>query len=222
MPSAGFCSAVRRPLDRLSRLLGDTEQISRGKLNRLRCTTAGSTLRALDGYGLRDTLPARPALAPRIRFLFIGSHLCSTLPSDPASRRQPLRFANPSPPSGWVEDFHLRAIEHARHTTIRLFAGAVRQGQVAVSVLIAAVRASATFCGSARWCTACRCCKSSPGGLRQPAQHDLLDRPYWPERQHSPVANAPLKSPSPAGRPHPRRRQRSPAERAELRRARPR
>ena len=80
-------------------------------------TTAGSTLRALDGYGLRDSLPARPALAPRIRFLFIGSHLCSTLPSDLTSRRQPLRFTNPSPPSGWVEDFHLQAIEHARHTT---------------------------------------------------------------------------------------------------------
>ena len=28
----------------------------------------------------------------------------------------PLRFANPSPPSGWVEDFHLQAVEHARHT----------------------------------------------------------------------------------------------------------
>ena len=93
------------------------KQTSRGKLNRLRCTTAGSTLRVLDGYGLRDQLPARPTLAPRIRFLFIGSHLCSTLPSDPASRRQPLRFTNPSPPSDWVEDFHLRAIEHARHTT---------------------------------------------------------------------------------------------------------
>src|ERR1700694_3101860 len=117
MPSADFCSAVRRPLGRLSRLAGDTGQISRVKLNRLRCTTARSTLRALDGYGLRDTLPARPALTPPIRFLFIGSHLFSTPPSDPASRRQPLRFTNPSPPSGWVEDFHLRAIEHARHTT---------------------------------------------------------------------------------------------------------
>src|SRR5438105_6557228 len=117
MPSADFCPAVRRPLGPLSRLWDDTGQISRGKLNRLRCTTAGSTLRALDGYGLRDQLPARPALAPPIRFLFIGSHLCSTLPSDPASRRQPLRFTNPSPPSGWVEDFHLQAIEHARHTT---------------------------------------------------------------------------------------------------------
>ncbi len=29
------------------------------------------------------------------------------------------RTTNPSPPSGWVEDFHLRAIEHARHTTRR-------------------------------------------------------------------------------------------------------
>ena len=28
----------------------------------------------------------------------------------------PLRFANPSPPSGWVEDFHLQAVDHARHT----------------------------------------------------------------------------------------------------------
>ncbi|MGO8735186.1 MAG: hypothetical protein ACLQVM_20605, partial [Terriglobia bacterium] len=30
----------------------------------------------------------------------------------------PLRFANPSPPSGWVEDFHLQAVEHARHTRL--------------------------------------------------------------------------------------------------------
>src|SRR5260370_13063012 len=89
MPSADFCSAVRRPRGRLSRLADDTGQISRGKLNRLRCTTAGSTLRVLDGYGLRDKSPARPTLAPRIRFLFIGSHLCSALPSDPASRRRP-------------------------------------------------------------------------------------------------------------------------------------
>ena len=29
----------------------------------------------------------------------------------------PCVFANPSPPSGRVEDFHFRAAEHARHTT---------------------------------------------------------------------------------------------------------
>ncbi len=31
----------------------------------------------------------------------------------------PLRFANPSPPSGWIEDFHLQAVDHARHTNER-------------------------------------------------------------------------------------------------------
>ncbi len=29
----------------------------------------------------------------------------------------PCVLANPSPPSGWVEDFHLQAAEHAQHTT---------------------------------------------------------------------------------------------------------
>src|ERR1700675_4380643 len=28
----------------------------------------------------------------------------------------PLRFANPSPPSGWIEDFHLQAVVHTRRT----------------------------------------------------------------------------------------------------------
>ncbi len=51
-----------------------------------------------------------------IRFLSIGPRLCSTLPSDPASRRHPCGFANPSPPSGWIEDSHLQAVDHARHT----------------------------------------------------------------------------------------------------------
>src|ERR1035441_10324496 len=70
MPSADFVSAVRVPLDSLSPLT-DTEQSSWGKLSRLLCTAAGSTLRTLDGYGLRGKLPARPALAPNIRFLSI-------------------------------------------------------------------------------------------------------------------------------------------------------
>src|ERR1017187_797309 len=89
MPSADFCPAVRPPFDSLSRR-SDTEQISWGKLSRLLCTAAESTLRTLDGYGLRGKLPARPALAPCIRFLSIDSHICYTLLSDPASRRQPL------------------------------------------------------------------------------------------------------------------------------------
>src|SRR5271169_158750 len=88
-PSADFCPAVRPPLGCLSRR-SDTEQISWGNLSRLPCTVAESTLRTLDGYGLRGTLPARPALAPSIRFLSIDSHFCLVLPSDPTSRRRPL------------------------------------------------------------------------------------------------------------------------------------
>src|SRR5260370_41428960 len=42
----------------------DTEQISWGKFSHLPCTVAGSTLRVLDGYGLRGKWPARPTLAP--------------------------------------------------------------------------------------------------------------------------------------------------------------
>src|ERR1700732_3945204 len=62
MPSADFCPAVRPPHGTLSRR-SDTEQISWGKFSRLPCTVAGSTLRILDGYGLRGKWPAR-ALYP--------------------------------------------------------------------------------------------------------------------------------------------------------------
>ena len=86
MPYADFCPAVRMPLDILSHR-SDTGQLSWGKLNRLPCTIAGSTLCVFDGCGLRSTLPARPTLTPHIRFLSIDSHVCSTLPSDLVGRR---------------------------------------------------------------------------------------------------------------------------------------
>ncbi len=86
MPSADFCSAVRLPLSRLSRR-SDTEQISWGKFSHFPCTDRRIYVSHLDGYGLRGKSPARPALAPSIRFLSIDSHVCSMLPSDPASRR---------------------------------------------------------------------------------------------------------------------------------------
>ena len=86
MPYADFCSAVSPSYGRLSRFR-DAGQISRGNFGRLLRTIAGSTLRALDGYGLRGTLAARPTLTPYTRFLSIDSRICSTLPSDPASRR---------------------------------------------------------------------------------------------------------------------------------------
>ena len=90
MPSADFCTTLGEFRNSLSLDSGTAVQISRGKFGRLRRTTAGFTLCALDGHGLRSMTPARPALTPRLRFLFIGSRLCSTLPSDITSRENAL------------------------------------------------------------------------------------------------------------------------------------
>src|ERR1700693_4425229 len=106
----------------------DTEQISWGKFSHLPCAVAGSTLRILDGYGLRGKWPARPRLAPCTRFLSIDSHVCSTLPSDSPRGDSPCVVTNPSPPSGWVEDFHLQVTEHAQHTTKSLRDSPLKRG----------------------------------------------------------------------------------------------
>ena len=58
---------------------------------------------------VRPGRPRYPVLVHRAAALlraYFRPHLAMT----------PLRFANPSPPSGWIEDFHLQAVAHARHT----------------------------------------------------------------------------------------------------------
>jgi hypothetical protein len=116
MPSADSCASVRSPCGFLSSVRNKT-QASPGKLDRLRRTPAGSTALVLDGSGLCDKWPARPAkdasypvsvrrVAVLLRTAF-RRHLAMT----------PLCFASPSPPSGWTGDLHPQAIEHAGHTT---------------------------------------------------------------------------------------------------------
>ena len=63
-------------------------QISRDKFDRFLRAATEFTLCVLDRYGLRDHMLACPTLTPQIRFLYIGSRICSTLPSDPALRRR--------------------------------------------------------------------------------------------------------------------------------------
>src|SRR5215510_4575024 len=61
---------------------------------------------------VRSGRPLYPVLVHRAAALLHASfrpHLAVT----------PLRFANPSPPAGWIEDSHLQAVDHARHTTKR-------------------------------------------------------------------------------------------------------
>jgi hypothetical protein len=53
---------------------------------------------------------------PPIRFLSIGPYLCSTLPSDPGSRRRPCA-ALPFTSIRLGRDFHPLAVAHARRTT---------------------------------------------------------------------------------------------------------
>jgi len=55
------------------------------------------------------------------------------LPIQFPPRDAPLRFAITLPPSGCEEDFHLQAIEHARHTKKRERLGASRTDHVEVS-----------------------------------------------------------------------------------------
>jgi len=116
MPDADFCSAVRLPFGSLSRT-GDAEQISWGKLSRLPCTIAESTLRTL----MEVDFAVRCPLVRCWRLVF--GFCPSTRTFAPCFLRTPPRggspciITRPSPPSGWPEDFHLQAAEHAQHTT---------------------------------------------------------------------------------------------------------
>ena len=90
--------------------------LPRGKSDRLHRTPAKFTALALDGYGLRDLVLTRPTITAS--YLVPVRRVAALLHASfrPRLTTTPLRFANPSPPSGWVEDFHLQAAEHARHT----------------------------------------------------------------------------------------------------------
>ena len=85
---------------------------------------------ALDGCGLRYTVPTRPTPYASIRFLFIGSRLCFHASFRPLLAETPLRFAFTSPPSGCERDFHPLALRHARHTTTPALPAALCGGRV--------------------------------------------------------------------------------------------
>ena len=95
------------------------QQISRGKFDCLQRTTAGFTRTHFDGYGLCCSLPTRPQVLASYPVLVHRRTPLLHASFRPHLAMTPLRFANPSPPSGWVEDFHLQAVVHTRHTTKR-------------------------------------------------------------------------------------------------------
>src|SRR5215469_1694172 len=92
------------------------QQISRGKFDRLQRTPARFTCNRLDGYGLRCSLPTRPRVQASYPVLVHQRTLLLHASFRPHLATTPLRFANPSPPSGWIRDSHPQTVEHARHT----------------------------------------------------------------------------------------------------------
>src|SRR4051812_25211910 len=117
MPSADFCAGVRVPRSPLS-LVSKTRRRP-PEVSSIAFTAHPPDLqpRALDGYGLRDQLSARPTRAASypVSVRQVAALLHASF--RPRLAATPLRFANTSPPSGCVGDLHPLAIEHARHTT---------------------------------------------------------------------------------------------------------
>ena len=116
LPSADFSRPVRTDRSIRSRDFATSERSPEVSSTTFGAQPPNLHATPLDGCGLCRPLPARPAphasnpvLVRRLALLLHASFR-------PRLAATPLRFANPSPPSGWVEDFHLRVIEHARHT----------------------------------------------------------------------------------------------------------
>ena len=117
MPSADFCAAIGSSCDNLSPV---TETQRRPPEVRPTAFTArppnlpSRPLMTVD-FAISCSLvrPGRPRYpvfvhrAAALLHAFFRPRLAVT----------PLRFPNPSPPSGWIEDSHLQAVVHTRHTT---------------------------------------------------------------------------------------------------------
>ncbi len=116
MPAADSCPAVRMNRSTLSH-----DSVTRGRSPEVSSTAFNAQPPDLPPAPLMDMgfavlcplarrrRPHHPVLVHRLAPLLHASFR-------PRLATTPLRFAIPSPPSGWEEDFHLQAVEHARHT----------------------------------------------------------------------------------------------------------
>ena len=89
MPSADFCTGVKEPCGSLSLVTETRRRPPEVSSTAFPAHPPDLHPRPLmdEDFAVRCPL-VRPGL-PRIRFLFVGSRFCSTLLSDPASRRRP-------------------------------------------------------------------------------------------------------------------------------------
>jgi len=121
MPSADFCTAFARLAACAVQFGSKDPQGTRCRPPEVssiafRTLPPEFTSDVLDGYGLRGNLPARPPPAASYTVLVHWLVRLLALPSDPVSRRQPLRFAILHLHQVGARTFTSPAIEHARHT----------------------------------------------------------------------------------------------------------
>src|SRR5262252_4810567 len=116
MPSADFCVAVRSPYDDFSPVTGTQRRPPEVRSTAFAARPPDLPPRSLMTLDfaiicplVRPGRPLYPVLVHRAAALLYASF-------GPRLATTPLRFANPSPPSGWIEDSHLQAVDHARHT----------------------------------------------------------------------------------------------------------
>src|SRR3954462_14058671 len=89
MPSADFCAGVKGPRGPFSPVTGTRRRPPEVSSTAFAAHPPDLHPRPLMDEDFAVSCPlVRPGL-PRIRFLFVGSRFCSTLLSDPASRRRP-------------------------------------------------------------------------------------------------------------------------------------
>src|SRR5690348_7893349 len=119
MPSADFCPAVRLPYGDLSPFAETRRRPPEVRPTAFTARPPDLPPRSLVAVDfviscslVRPGSPRYPVLIHRAAALLHASFR-------PRLATTPLRFANPSPPSGWIEDFHLQAVDHARHTANR-------------------------------------------------------------------------------------------------------
>jgi hypothetical protein len=124
LPSADCCWTLRAALASLSQFpwhatSQGTQQLSRGKSQPRLRRDAGLTKQPLSRWrtswwrapSSRDCHASDPVRVPRPAPSFHASFR-------PRLTATPLRFACPSPPPSWTEDFHLRALRHGPAHTL--------------------------------------------------------------------------------------------------------
>ena len=89
MPSADFCCEIKTPCDAFSHEFATHSRSPEVSSTAFRAQPPDLQPVPLMDMGFAVMCPLARHRMPLIRFLYIGSCVCSTLPPDPASRRRP-------------------------------------------------------------------------------------------------------------------------------------